>query len=48
MEATMEDGRMEKGLAFNEVSVTRHSGQSANMQITIDGVERLPNSWVTV
>ena len=41
MEARMEDGRLEKGLAFNEVSVTRHSGQSANMRITIDGVERL-------
>jgi len=41
MEARMEDGRVEKGLAFNEVSVTRHSGQSANMRITIDGVERL-------
>jgi NAD+ kinase len=37
----MEDGRVQKGLAFNEVSVTRHSGQSANMRITIDGVERL-------
>jgi len=41
MEARMEDGRVQKGLAFNEVSVTRHSGQSANMRITIDGVERL-------
>ena len=41
MEAEMGDGRVEKGLAFNEVSVTRHSGQSANMRITIDGVERL-------
>ncbi|MGD8703828.1 MAG: hypothetical protein PVH26_15425, partial [Desulfosarcina sp.] len=41
MEAEIEDGRVEKGLAFNEVSVTRHSGQSANMRITIDGVERL-------
>jgi NAD+ kinase len=41
MEAQMEDSRVEKGLAFNEVSVTRHSGQSANMRIIIDGVERL-------
>jgi NAD+ kinase len=41
METRMEDGRVQKGLAFNEVSVTRHSGQSANMRITIDGVERL-------
>lgn len=41
MKTMMEDGRVEKGLAFNEVSVTRHSGQSANMRIVIDGVERL-------
>jgi NAD+ kinase len=41
MEARMEDGRVQKGLAFNEVSVTRHSGQSANIRITIDGIERL-------
>jgi NAD+ kinase len=41
MEATMNDGRVEKGLAFNEVSMTRHSGQSANMRITVDGIERL-------
>ena len=41
MEATLEDGRVETGLAFNEVSVTRHSGQSANIRITIEGVERL-------
>ena len=41
MEAVLQDGQVEKGLAFNEVSVTRHSGQSANIRITIDGVERL-------
>lgn len=42
MTAKMEDGSIETGLAFNEVSVTRHSGQSANMRLTIDGIERLP------
>jgi NAD+ kinase len=41
MEATLEGGRVETGLAFNEVAITRHSGQSANMRITIEGVERL-------
>ena len=41
MEAVLEDGRVETGLAFNEVAITRHSGQSANMRITIGGVERL-------
>ena len=41
LEATMEDGRIEKALAFNEVSITRHSGQSANIRITINGIERL-------
>ncbi len=41
MEAEMADGRVEKALAFNEVSVTRHSARSANMRITIDGVDRL-------
>jgi len=30
MEASMEDGRVECGIAFNEVAVTRHSGQSAH------------------
>jgi NAD+ kinase len=41
LEATMEDGRVEKALAFNEVSITRHSGQSANISIMINGIERL-------
>ena len=41
MEAQMEDGSLEQGLAFNEVSLTRHSGQSANIRITINGEERL-------
>jgi NAD+ kinase len=41
MEAKMEDGSMERGLAFNEVAVTRHSGQSANLRIRVDGIDRL-------
>lgn len=41
MEAKMEDGSMEHGLAFNEVAVTRHSGQSASLRIRVDGIDRL-------
>lgn len=41
MEAKMEDGSIREGLAFNEVAVTRHSGQSANLKISINGVVRL-------
>jgi NAD+ kinase len=41
MEAQMEDGSEERGIAFNEVAVTRHSGQSANLCIRVDGIDRL-------
>ena len=41
MEAKMADGRVAKALAFNEVSVIRHSARSANIRITIDGLDRL-------
>jgi NAD+ kinase len=41
MEAQMEDGSEERGIAFNEVAVTRHSGQSANLRIRVDGIDRL-------
>jgi NAD+ kinase len=41
MEAQMEDGGVKRGIAFNEVAVTRHSGQSANLSIRVDGIERL-------
>jgi len=41
MEAEMVDGSTATGYAFNEVSVTRHSGQSANIKISINGEERL-------
>jgi NAD+ kinase len=29
------------GLAFNEVTTIRHSGQSANIRVSVDGAERL-------
>ena len=41
LEAMLEDSKVEKALAFNEVSLTRHSGQSANIRILINGIERL-------
>ncbi|MGD8703632.1 MAG: NAD kinase [Desulfosarcina sp.] len=41
MTAKIEDGSQEHGIAFNEVAVTRHSGQSANLRIQVDGIDRL-------
>jgi NAD+ kinase len=35
------DGEPNELLAFNEVTVLRHTGQSANLRIQVDGVERL-------
>ena len=39
--ATTADGVTSRAIAFNEVAVTRHSGQSAHLRISIDGVERI-------
>ena len=39
--ATTADGVASRAIAFNEVAVTRHSGQSVHMRISIDGVERI-------
>ena len=41
MRATTTDGTVEEALAFNEVALLRGSGQSANIRISVDGVERL-------
>jgi NAD+ kinase len=41
MTATGTDGSVVQALAFNEVSVTRHSAQTANIRVSVDGVERL-------
>ncbi len=41
IKATTAAGRVEEAAAFNEVTVIRHTGQSANIRVTIDGVERL-------
>ena len=40
--ATGEDGRVTSGRAFNEVALTRSSGQSAHIRVVVDGVERIP------
>jgi hypothetical protein len=39
--ATYTDGRRADALAFNEVAVTRLSVHSANLRLSIDGVERM-------
>ena len=39
--ATTADGVNSRAIAFNEVAVTRHSGQSVHLRISIDGVERI-------
>jgi NAD+ kinase len=41
LEAAMDDSRVERALAYNEVAITRHSGQSANLRVCVDGVERI-------
>ena len=42
MIATAQDGRSHRLLAFNEVSVIRYSHQTANLRLTINGIERIP------
>lgn len=41
MKAITTEGKEEEALAFNEVAVIRASGQSANLRVSIDDVERL-------
>jgi NAD+ kinase len=41
MAASLTDGRRAYALAFNEVAVTRSSAHSANLRLSIDGVERM-------
>ncbi len=41
MKATTTEGNVEQALAFNEVALLRGSGQSANIRVSVDGVERL-------
>jgi len=41
MTARAADGTVLEALAFNEVALTRHSGQAANIRVSVDGVERM-------
>jgi NAD+ kinase len=41
MAARYADGSLSHALAFNEVAVTRYSGHSANLRLSIDGVQRM-------
>ena len=41
MKAMTTEGKVEEALAFNEVAIIRASGQSANIRVSIDDVERL-------
>jgi NAD+ kinase len=41
MTATGADGEVLRAHAFNEVAVTRHSVQAANIRVSVDGVQRM-------
>lgn len=41
MTAKLRDGSTKTAIAFNEVSLIRNTGQTANIQIRVDGVERV-------
>lgn len=41
MTAVLKDGSTQAAIAFNEVSLIRNSGQTANVQILVDGIERI-------
>ncbi|MBR1778184.1 MAG: NAD kinase [Alphaproteobacteria bacterium] len=43
MDAFAINGRHKKALAFNEVSLWRQSRQTADISISVDGVQKLPN-----
>jgi NAD+ kinase len=43
LQVTDRDGRIHKAHAINEVSALRHGSQAANIQILIDGKERMEN-----
>jgi NAD+ kinase len=42
MTAKTIDGKREESFAFNEVSILRHTRQTANVQISVDGIVRVP------
>lgn len=42
MQAVLQDGSTRSAIAFNEVSLIRNSGQTANIRVLVDGVQRVP------
>jgi len=42
MTAKTIDGKVEESFAFNEISVLRHTRQTANVRISVDGIVRIP------
>ena len=42
MTAKTADGKVEESFAFNEVSILRHTRQTANVRISVDGIVRIP------
>jgi NAD+ kinase len=42
MTAKTIDGKVEESFAFNEVSILRHTRQTANVRISVDGIVRIP------
>ena len=42
MTAQCVDGRQQDALAFNEVALTRFGHQTANLRVSVNGVERIP------
>ena len=43
MDAFAINGRHKKALAFNEISLWRQSRQTADISISVDGIQKLPN-----
>jgi len=41
LKATTADGVVAEAKAFNEVTLVRHTGQSANVRVSVDGLERI-------
>lgn len=41
VKATTAAGQLAEAVAFNEVTLVRHTGQSANVRLSVDGVERI-------
>jgi NAD+ kinase len=42
MQATTKDGKLHEAYAFNEIALFRETRQTAHINITVDGIERVP------